>query len=201
MKARQILQVDDEDRVRFVLRLAGTDVPALRERALRGLWRHARAFFGLPSSSGIKVIGSRSAQARYTSDENERRRKQLLKMQGDAAGVLEQVRTGRPVSVPMSDVTMIGHPGDPHSVAFRGSVAATFRAALAFLLFNEPGGHVRACPECTALFYRVRRQEYCSARCTDRAVWRNYSPERKRRARRKQYAKYGWKLGARTGRK
>ncbi len=195
MKRQRVLQVSDEDRVRFALRLAGADMPALSSRSLRSLWRAYRAFVGLPPSSGVaKVVnGHRAGDALFN---DERRRQALTELQGDARALLEQVRRGARISAPLSGVSIEGDVGKPLSQTYRGEPATIFRAALVMLLLDEPGSHVRVCPECESLFYRVRRQIYCSARCTDRANWRAYPEQKKRRARRKEYEKYGWTLGA-----
>lgn len=53
---------------------------------------------------------------------------------------------------------------------------------LAFVLACD-ASHVRRCPECRTIFYRVRKQLYCSRRCTNRANMREWrkTPEGKAR--------------------
>jgi len=200
MKQKQVLQVTDDERVRFALRFAAMDVAALRPRALHALWRQLRGVLGLPAASGVaKVVNGRRVGDALFNDN--RCRALLLEHQEDARTLLKHVRKGGPISVPMLNVTMTGRAGDPRSVAFRGAPPATFRVALAFLLFSEAGARLRVCPECKTLFVRVRRQLFCNPPCTDRATWRAYPAEKKRRARAKHYAKYGWRLGARSRRK
>jgi hypothetical protein len=73
-----------------------------------------------------------------------------------------------------------------------------YQLTLTWLLLSKAGSLVRKCPECEQPFVRVRRQIYCSDKCTDRATWRNYPTAKKRRARKKQYSKNGWIVGARS---
>jgi hypothetical protein len=55
-----------------------------------------------------------------------------------------------------------------------GDVRDLFLLRLVFLL-QKDASHIRRCPECGVIFYRVRKQAYCSRRCTNRAnmrAWR-----------------------------
>ena len=83
----------------------------------------------------------------------------------------------------------------------RGSKRDMFLHRLFFLLGQEPNSSIQRCPECSSIFYRVRRQKYCKRECTTRAFWRSYPAEAKERARRKRYAKQGWTYGARKGKR
>ena len=89
---------------------------------------------------------------------------------------------------------------DGPQFSFQGDPVDVFRMSLAWLLTSTLAGQerVRKCPECGRFFLRVRRQLYCRDACTDKATWRNYPKAKKRRARQRQYAKQGWKLGARS---
>jgi hypothetical protein len=155
---------------------------------------------GLPATEGIRVVGTGPAAVRFITAQDVRHRLELLAMQGDTRALLAPIAGGGPISVPLSDVTAVGRLGEPDSMAYKGSPVDAFRVALGLWLMSDEGGHVRACPECEKLFYRIRRQLYCSSVCTDRAVWRNYPAEKKAAAREKFYKDNGWTLGARTGR-
>jgi uncharacterized C2H2 Zn-finger protein len=55
-----------------------------------------------------------------------------------------------------------------------GDLRDLFLLRLVFLLQRD-ASHIRRCPECGSIFYRVRKQEYCTRRCTNRAnmrAWR-----------------------------
>ena len=47
---------------------------------------------------------------------------------------------------------------------------------LLFTLLSKAGSvsPVLRCPECDGLFYRIRKQRYCSRQCVSRANWRDY---------------------------
>src|SRR6266852_8937546 len=62
--------------------------------------------------------------------------------------------------------------------------------ALAYDAFRDGRFRFRRCPECQRPFVPVRRQEYCSARCSQAArtrKWRKAHPEKNREIRRQQY--------------
>jgi hypothetical protein len=62
--------------------------------------------------------------------------------------------------------------------------------ALAYDAFRDARFKFRRCPECQRPFVPVRRQEYCSARCSQAArtrKWRKAHPEKNREIRRQQY--------------
>jgi phage FluMu protein Com len=56
----------------------------------------------------------------------------------------------------------------------KGTVRDTFRLVLWLLLIQEPTDRVLRCPECGKLFYRVRKQAYCSRPCVNRATVRKW---------------------------
>jgi hypothetical protein len=54
-----------------------------------------------------------------------------------------------------------------------GSLRDLFLSTLVFLLARDVA-HVRRCPECKTIFYRVRKQRYCNRTCTNRANMRDW---------------------------
>lgn len=56
----------------------------------------------------------------------------------------------------------------------RGSTRDTFLFTLAAILTSKPVGQIKNCPECSSLFFRVRKQVHCSEKCTNRAYMRGY---------------------------
>src|SRR5262249_15870386 len=59
-------------------------------------------------------------------------------------------------------------------IHIHGPTRDMFLEAL-FLLLQEDTERIRRCPECDKLFYRVRKQQFCSRQCTNRAnvrTWR-----------------------------
>jgi len=203
MAIRQILQAGDISRVRYALRLASApDVATLDDRAAGALWRGHRRFMTLPPGRLGELPGIRTVNARGESlppSERVRVRQigELRAMQDVAREQLERASAGRPPFATMKGEITI----DGDQTRFRGSPVETFGMTLVWLLSGPAGARVRKCPECGRFFLRVRRQIYCSDRCTDRATWRKYPEHKKRRARRKQYERHGWKLGARRTRR
>ena len=45
---------------------------------------------------------------------------------------------------------------------------------LSHLLEQGPTDAIRQCPECETIFYRVRKQQYCTRRCVARASMRKW---------------------------
>jgi uncharacterized Zn finger protein (UPF0148 family) len=62
--------------------------------------------------------------------------------------------------------------------------------ALAYDAFRDARFKFRRCPECKRPFVSVRRQAYCSSRCSQAVrtrKWRKAHPEKNREIRRQQY--------------
>jgi hypothetical protein len=55
-----------------------------------------------------------------------------------------------------------------------GNPRDCFLTVLYFLLSQEPVGRIRVCPGCGEIFYKVKKQKYCSRRCGNRAYMREY---------------------------
>ena len=114
---------------------------------------------------------------------------------GNGAAILA---SGVPVAVTVR--MSLGNDGaDPHRhfLALQGSPKDVFLAVILLLLVHGTTAKVRACPECSKVFFRTRRQTHCEKKCYDAWYWREkYTPQQKARARQTQYDKEGWKLGA-----
>jgi hypothetical protein len=64
--------------------------------------------------------------------------------------------------------------------------------ALAYEAFRDARFRFRLCPRCRRAFVPIRRQKYCSARCSQAVrtrKWRKANPEKNRAIRRAQYRK------------
>jgi hypothetical protein len=55
-----------------------------------------------------------------------------------------------------------------------GSPRDCFLMVLYLLLSKEPVGRIRICPGCSEVFYKVKKQKYCSRRCSNRVYMRQY---------------------------
>ena len=51
-----------------------------------------------------------------------------------------------------------------------GPALDVFRFLCYILLSMEPSNRILRCPECQTIFYRVRRQQYCSPACTNKVI-------------------------------
>jgi hypothetical protein len=83
---------------------------------------------------------------------------------------------------------------DAHGGLFWARMTASSRLeqfkALAYDTFRDARFKFRRCPECKRPFVPVRRQAYCSARCSQAVrtrKWRQANPEKNREIRRRQY--------------
>jgi hypothetical protein len=83
----------------------------------------------------------------------------------------------------------------------RGTTHDMFLLRLFFLLNQQPLDCIRRCPECSTIFYRIKKQQYCSRACTNKANVRNWrqSEEVKEKEREKARERYVAKRTTRTG--
>ena len=94
-------------------------------------------------------------------------------------------------------IDVVGPP-ERRIVRIGGPVRVAFLHRLALLLAGEAGAKVLSCPVCGTLFRRVRRQKYCSRKCTNKASWGAVTEEKKLEYRDKRYKENGWTQGARS---
>jgi hypothetical protein len=52
---------------------------------------------------------------------------------------------------------------------------------LHYLASCEPANRLLRCPECGKIFYRIRKQTYCSRACTNRVLFRRWQHSKKKR--------------------
>lgn len=199
----------DTDRMRWAVTFAETNVLALTERDLRRVRRELAAFlaghaedfpvtvhvvFLVTVHDGPRVAGPLPSIATLSGPE-------LHRLREETYGLLRAAAIGRgsaTAEVGQLQVDVVRPRGKPREMRIGGAVHDAYIMSLALLLATDVGRNVARCPECGAIFVKVRRQLYCAAKCTDRATWRNYPAAKKRRARERQYAKHGWTVGART---
>jgi hypothetical protein len=91
-----------------------------------------------------------------------------------------------------------GEKPNRHLLAVQGPPKDVFLAVILMILAQGANTKILACPECHKVFFRSnRRQTHCGKQCYDRRYWRErYTPQQKATARRIQYDKRGWSLGA-----
>jgi hypothetical protein len=88
-------------------------------------------------------------------------------------------------------------------LGIRGTARDMFRLVLCLVLMLESTDRILPCPECKKLFYRIRRQEYCSRACVNRANVRKWraTEEGKQQEAKRARAKYERKVQQDTGAK
>jgi hypothetical protein len=151
-----------KDRLRSAVRFAVTEVFQLGEPGLDRLRRELEAFLGTSATGGgVRVVVTAGRQpwdlvARDLHELAEGARDLLMgAAQGDGTAGATSVAEAVVVDVVRSR-------SGSRTLRIGGSVQASFRLALAFLLATDVGGKVRRCSECERCFVRVRRQLYCS---------------------------------------
>ena len=196
----------DVDRISFAVRFADMNVMAARDPELRTLRQKLEEFLGF---TGRAAAGSFDVHASVTRQpypwkytqrdlhELQRETLQLLKGAVERGGLHGGIEIGDEDGIV---VDVVGPPGE-RVLRFGGSTRSCFILTLAYLLKSSAGERVVKCPECGRIFVRVRRQKYCTPKCTDKATWRNYPEDKKRQSRKKYYDSQGWTLGARSAKK
>lgn len=163
-----------EARLRLAVDFANTDLDELRPGDWMNLRDDLRAFFGFGRKPGTatpyapKDMGGIVAMARIHSgalEEPELRELQRVARETFAA-VLH--RGGKPSYLPYD------LPGKwmlfGGTLGVRGTPVQVLESVLLFALTqSREGRQIRVCPEDGKLFFRVRRQRYCSRQCVDRA--------------------------------
>jgi hypothetical protein len=84
-----------------------------------------------------------------------------------------------------------------------GDTRGTFLTTLLFLLAQQPTNRVSKCPECSKIFLRVRKQQFCGRTCVNRAnkrAWRQ-TPKGRAAVSRASRAQYERKVKQKTGMK
>lgn len=73
------------------------------------------------------------------------------------------------------------------------------KAALLLLVMNHPTrSRLRCCPECSAVFLRIRKQRYCTRRCVNRANMRTWLKDRRGKASHRASSKRSYEKRIRT---
>ena len=116
---------------------------------------------------------------------------------GPTGVTIRQSGLAMPVKLRMS-LGLDGTSPDRHFLSLQGASKDVFLALILLLLAHGSSAKVLSCPECHKVFFRAnRRQTHCGKKCYDRQYWREkYTPHQKAKARRAQYKKNGWLLGA-----
>ena len=177
------------ERLKFVVALATMDL----DKARPGDWSNLRddlgAFFGLTRQNFNQEFNVRTPGAWLPipmSSPGTMSDQDLRQLQMETRKILEYVSAPRPAGQKGAQAgprfcnqTIEKRPylTDEGGLAYliTGEPHELFLEVL-FKLFEQAGSvsPVLRCPECDDLFYRVRKQRYCTRRCVSKANWRTY---------------------------
>ena len=87
------------------------------------------------------------------------------------------VKDGRvsvdPNGLPLAGEVLLG-PSGVRPVQVIAPLRMLFFWYLFWLLLAEPPDRIQRCPECATIFFRVKKQAYCSRTCGNRATQRRW---------------------------
>jgi hypothetical protein len=182
--------VEPEARLRWLLRFGNRDLDSLTVEEQAVVLEEARAFVFLQEIDPALRVRMRSWPPPVDATPNvltetEAWCAQLWLHKG--LGVLS--RGKRWNFVPRVTYELDAHKGLLW-VRLRANSRLQLFKALAYDAFREARFRFRLCPECKRPFVPVRRQRYCSSRCSQAVrtrKWRMKHPEKNREIRRQQY--------------
>jgi len=175
----------DRDRIDFAVKFAQADLANLREGDWLNLREDILAFVTNPSARGVVMMPT----------ENDLSREDFKSWQKDVYAIFaglaahrgigdrgtraEQVKTQvKTFSIPTFPVnTKMGVSpfGNSALVMFSGPVRDLFLYRLSLLLDQDPSRIFRCkSPDCDRIFFRIRKQKYCSPRCQTREFMRTW---------------------------
>jgi hypothetical protein len=168
-----------KDRLQFAVRFASLDLNRLREGDWLNLRDDFREFLAGPKLQHMPTSADYSEAAVHA-------------LQGDMLTLLRQL-AGPPTEVPRGrdgairfdapldvrfalNVMWLGenNQGRKSLLVVAGSFRDRVLWTLSHLIGDAPTDVIRACPACGTLFARVRRQQYCSARCVKRLAMQHW---------------------------
>lgn len=180
----------NRQRLRWAVEFAGLDLAHLRPGDRLNLHDETYRFLGFEPEGG-----SDPAEAGFmtipTQDPTEA---DMGKLQAEVLRLLDwaashpDLRQGG--DLPEFEITsrwrVVPIPGGPMSLMAAGDVRNLFLTRLIFLLAQEGFDNLQRCPEyehpeCKRLFWKVGRKRYCSRQCTNRAVFRAWSKDPKKK--------------------
>lgn len=174
-----------EDRLRFAIRFCQEDLSRMRTGDQINL-REELSFFmyGPPMSASVATPGG--VIAFDGADINQTPTEELSALQKEVYEVLNSAASWGKAINPKS-VIKLDAPLPRHHISvdldLRQNligVHGSSRDCLLFILYRllvqDPGTvqHISLCPGCGRIFYRIKRQKYCSQRCSNRMYMQQY---------------------------
>lgn len=174
-----------QERLKFIVKLAQERLSALRPGDLLNLRDDFVSFFYAEKGQDIRgPIGEvvtpfeQPLPQNYSIEDFEALQKEVY-------AILSEIVTGRDRGTPSAPECEIKaklmafsfHGIKNRSMLMlRGSTRDMFLLRLYLLLSQEPVNRILRCkaPDCDRIFYRERKQEFCSTKCTNRAYMKEY---------------------------
>jgi len=182
--------VEPETRLRWLLRFGNLDTTSLTAAQRAAVLQEARAFVGLQGVDPALRGQMRSYPPPVDETPNVLSDPEAWSAQvwlNRGLGLLGRGQT-------WNFVPRVTYELDAHTGLFWARMRANSRLerfkALAYDAFRDARFRFRLCPECKRPFVPVRRQRYCSSRCSQAVrtrKWRVRHPEKNREIRRQQY--------------
>jgi hypothetical protein len=191
-----------EERLKFAIQFIQMDIPHLRDGDRLNLNEDLLTFL-FPDTATEPFAGDLADSAAFPHDDpNQLSVNDLVTLQREVLEVLRGLvklreRPTRDEPEPLSALVLLNsqlqvtpglavfprHGDTRVSTFFVGPFRDAFLMQLMTTLIQLPLDTVRRCPECEAIFYRIRKQRYCSRTCTNRANMREWRKTPKGRAR------------------
>lgn len=167
-----------EDRLRFAVEFSQVDLLNLRPGDLLNLRDDLYLFVhGHPNErvfpGGISATESSGSIREFSSDD-------MRSLQAETYAALHSSATisGTSAALPISvHLSLSRNPSNwkkKNVLELLGSSRDCFLMILFHLLSQEPVNRIQACPGCNRIFYKAKRQKYCSRRCSNRVYMREY---------------------------
>jgi hypothetical protein len=166
------------ERLKFAISFAQLDLDRLRPGDWLNLRDDLTTFLGLQvgrrrpvaDTGGVLVAGLDGPQPEDLSIDDFRRLqaevRSILAEQVDVQPTGEHIASFRAIQAEYAVL--------PWAIYIRGPVHDMTLLTLMHLLFRQPTAPIRRCPECQTIFYRVRKQRYCSRPCVHRTAVRKW---------------------------
>jgi hypothetical protein len=206
-----------EERLRFVVRFAQMDLNQLRPGdwlnlrddlllfllGQRGVAPLAASAFALPiqplTPEGIVAMPLESIEE-YPTEKVQALQEKTRRILNDMLG-LRELLVGDLGEISSTEIcanfhliSLASRNSRPsrNTLVVHGSIQDLFLLLLYLLLSREPTDRIMRCPECKTMFYRMRKQRYCTRPCVNRANMRKWrqTATGKERERTRQRARY-----------
>lgn len=175
------------ERLQFVVRFAQMTLDPIRPGDLLNLRDDFMMFFGVvPDHDSPQIfrhvfcMPSVEEHPSWVSEETIRSLQQdTQRIVASLVNLRERTPEGAVIqndlqlSVSLLPLAQPGRPG-PNLLHFYGNFRDLFLMTMLIDLSQEPTDRILRCPECPTIFYRIRKQQYCSRRCVNRANVRHW---------------------------